>query len=87
MIPPLNSASARDFRFKKAVIMPEVPSPQKDLGRLLIDILVKMEVIDPSFVGSVTIHIGQGAISDIDRYEKSLLRLRRSAIRLPRLSK
>jgi hypothetical protein len=48
---------------------------------------VRMEIIDPAFVGSVTLHIGQGAICDIDRYEKCLLRSRRSANRLLRLSK
>jgi hypothetical protein len=67
--------------------MPEPASLEKDLGKVLIDILVKMEIIDSAFVGSVTLHIGQGAICDIDRYEKSLLRSRRSANRLLRLSK
>jgi hypothetical protein len=67
--------------------MHEAASPGKDLEKLLIDILVRMEIIDPAFVGSVTLHIGQGGISDIDRYEKCLLRSRRSANRLLRLSK
>jgi hypothetical protein len=67
--------------------MPEAASPEKDLEKLLIDILVRMGVIDSAFVGSVTLHIGQGGISDIDRYEKCLLRTRRSANRLLRLSK
>ena len=83
-------ASIKDSRSRKAVdidMMPEAASPEKDLGKVLIDILVRMEIIDPAFVGSVTLHIGQGAISDIDRYEKCLLRTRRSANRLLRLSK
>jgi hypothetical protein len=67
--------------------MPEAASPEKDLEKLLIDILVRMGVIDSAFVGSVTLHIGQGGISDIDRYEKCLLRSRRSANRLLRLSR
>jgi hypothetical protein len=57
------------------------------LEKTLLELLVKMEVIHPAFIGSVTLHIGQGAISDIDRYEKCLLRSRRSGNRLPRLSK
>jgi hypothetical protein len=62
-------------------------SVEKDLEKALLDILVKMEIIHPAFIGSVTLHIGPGAICDIDRYEKCLLRTRRSANRLLRLSK
>jgi hypothetical protein len=35
----------------------------------------------------VTLHIGPGAICDIDRYEKCLLRSKRNGNRLPRLSR
>jgi hypothetical protein len=59
-------------------------SLQNDLENVLLESLMKLEIISPQFTGSVTIHIGQGAISDIDRYEKCLLRSRRSAnIRIP----
>jgi len=62
-------------------------STQKDLEKALLEILLKMEIIHPTFIGSVTLHIGPGAICDIDRYEKCLLRSKRSGNRLPRLSR
>jgi len=62
-------------------------STEKDLEKALLEILLKMEIIHPTFIGSVTLHIGPGAICDIDRYEKCLLRSKRSGNRLPRLSR
>jgi hypothetical protein len=50
----------------------------KNWNQILIETLLEMDIIKPYFTGSVTLHFGQGSLSDIDRQEKSLRRLPRS---------
>ncbi len=47
----------------------------KNWNQILIEALMKLNIIKPYFTGSVTLHFGQGSLSDNDRQEKSLRRL------------
>jgi hypothetical protein len=48
---------------------------EEDWNRILIEALLELKIIKPYFTGSVTLHFGQGHLSDVDRHEKSLRRL------------
>ena len=58
--------------------MTDGASPQKDLENILMECLVRLGYVSHKFSGSVTLHVTQGVIGDVDRYEKCLKRHPRS---------
>jgi hypothetical protein len=62
-------------------------SAENNWEKLLVESLMRLEIIFPQFTGSVTLHFTQGGLGDIDRYEKNLKTFSRSGNRLSRLSK
>jgi len=43
---------------------------------LILQILVKSEIIPPGYTGQVVFHIGQGGICEVERRDKEGMRLR-----------
>lgn len=58
----------------------------ESLEDILIHTLLAMEIINPEFQGSVTLHISKGGLCDVDRLEKSLKRSGKWCNRLSGLS-
>ncbi len=43
--------------------------------QLLVELLIKAKIIPQGFTGQVILHIGQGGLCDVERYEKGLKKL------------
>ena len=49
---------------------PKMFNKDKEWKRLIIEILVKLKIIDAGFTGRIILNINQGGLSDIERVER-----------------